>query len=76
MEYTITFTPESVTRFLNSKYDVNLTIEQVEEYWDTFEDFFQNFHYNLMSDFLWEDFDCYADGFGIPFFKKDFVESN
>ena len=59
MEYTITFTPDSVSEYLG------LPLEFVEENWDNFEDYLENFQYNWMGDTLWEDFGSNAETYGI-----------
>ena len=75
MQYTITFTPQSVANYLNDRYDTEITVEQVEEYWECFEDYFENYQCNLMGEHLWEDFSYVADGWGIPLLEENFVES-
>jgi hypothetical protein len=49
MEYTITFTPQSIAEHFGT------TTDFVEEYWEYFENYLENFHYNWMSEVLWED---------------------
>lgn len=59
MNYTITFTPESIAERLN------IPVEVVEEQWEQFEDYLENFQYNWMGDYLWEDFSANAESWEI-----------
>ncbi len=49
MEYTITFTPNSIANRFNT------TEQFVVEYWEYFISYLENFEYNWMDDVLWED---------------------
>ena len=70
MEYTITFTPESVCNLLNSRYKQNFTVEQIEEQWDEITDYIENWSYNgLMGESLWEDFNTVSEEWGITLFN-------
>lgn len=59
MEYTITFTPQSVSEYLE------LPVEFVEENWEQFENYLEHFQYNWMNDTLWEDFSSNAETWEI-----------
>lgn len=48
MEYTITFTPESIAEHFNTPIDF------VEEHWGLFEEYLFNFENNWMGDVVWE----------------------
>lgn len=52
MEYTITFTPESIAEHFGT------TTDFVEQNWEYFENYLENFQYNWMGDTLWEDAEC------------------
>jgi hypothetical protein len=70
MEYTITFTPESVCNLLNRRYKQNFTVEQIEEQWDEITDYIENWSYNgLMGESLWEDFNTVSEDWGITLFN-------
>lgn len=70
MEYTITFTPESVCNLLNRRYGQNLTVEQIEEQWEEITDYIENWRYNgLMNENLWEDFDTVSEEWGMNLFN-------
>ena len=70
MEYTITFTPESVCNKLNRMYDENFTVEQIEENWDGFCDYFANWEDRIMGEDLWEDFCSVAEEWEINLFEE------
>jgi hypothetical protein len=71
MKYTITFTPESVCDILNRRYDENYTVEQIENNWDGFCDYFSNWEDRIMGDNLWEDFSSVAEEWDIDLFNDE-----
>jgi hypothetical protein len=74
MEYTITFTPESVCNLLNRRYDQNFTINQIEDNWEQLCDYIENWEDRIMGDNLWEDFDSVAEEWEIDLFNDELDE--
>lgn len=68
MEYTITFTPKSIARRLN------VPVEVVEDQWEQFETYLDNFRDNEMGEVLWDDLYMVAEDYDIELPEDDLEE--